>query len=72
MQPTTHADYFEFHGFKERYSDPGGGRFGFIELWSGPNFTGHNHKSYYTDMSYSDNPPKHVESVRISDLYPLA
>jgi len=65
VQPSTHTRYFEEHGYKERVSDPGGGRAGYIEVWTEAGFEGMNYKAYGGDTNWSNNPPKHIESIRV-------
>lgn len=64
IQPSTHTRYFEEHGYKERY-DPGGGRVGYIEVWTDANFEGMNYKMAFSDPNWSNHPPKHIESIRV-------
>lgn len=53
VQPNSFDSYWDYFGYKERMSDPGTNRCGFVELWDTFGFTGHNYKMYYTDTNLS-------------------
>ncbi len=70
VQPNGFAAYWNIYDYKERVSDPGSGRAGFVELWSTTGFsrsTGYRvHRLYYTDENLFDNPIlNNTEGIRI-------